>query len=246
MMSTDTVLRYLKRARELGVKEIYFTGGEPFLHPEMLLILEQTLLHFPASVLTNGLPLNDARADELQRLSAGSRFSLEIRISLDDFDEERNDAVRGKGVFRRALQACKRLSDRGLLPILTVSEIQDYLSPGESALDPYQKYVDLLRSAGVSRPRVKIIPVFEMGMLPSPQRPAYISPAMMEDFDHSLLQCSSSRMVAEDGVYACPILVGEDQARMSSTDLEEAMSPCSLYHTACATCYRTGMTCGNT
>ena len=245
MMDTETVLTHLEKARELGVREIYFTGGEPFLHQDMTLILERTLRDFPASVLTNGLPINDARADQIQRISADSRYSLEIRISLDDFDEERNDAVRGKGVFRRALAACKRLSDRNLLPILTVTEIRDYLGPGESVLNPYQKYIDLLHSVGVKRPRVKIIPVFEMGMLPTPDRPAYVSPAMMKDFDHSHLQCSSSRIVAADGIYACPILVGEEEARMSETSLEETMKPCSLYHTACTTCYMTGMTCRN-
>ena len=132
-----------------------------------------------------------------------------------------------------------------MLPILTVSEIRDYLCPRESVLNPYQKYVDLLRSIGVTRPRVKIIPVFEMGMLPTPDSPAFVTPPMMTDFDHSRLQCSASRMVAEDGIYACPILVGEDEARMSETSLEETMRPCRLYHSACTTCYRTGMTCRN-
>ena len=245
MMDTETVLGYLEEARELRVREIYFTGGEPFLHKDMTLILESTLRDFPASVLTNGLPINDARADELQRISEDSRYSLEIRISLDDFDEEKNDAVRGKGVFRRALRAYKRLWDRGMLPILTVTEIRDYLCPRESVLNPYQKYVDLLRSIGVTRPRVKIIPVFEMGMLPTPDSPAFVTPPMMTDFDHSRLQCSASRMVAQDGIYACPILVGEDAARMSETNLEETMRPCRLYHSACTTCYLTGMTCRN-
>ena len=245
MMETETVVAYLEEARRLGVREIYFTGGEPFLHPNMTLILERTLRDFPTSILTNGLPINDARADELQRISEDSRYSLEIRISLDDFDEGKNDAVRGKGVFRRALRAYRRLADRRLLPILTVTEIRDYLRPLESVLNPYQKYVDLLREMGVTRPRVKIIPVFEMGMLPTPDSPAFVTPAMMKDFDHSRLQCSASRMVADDGIYACPILVGEDNARMSQTSLEESLTPCSLYHSACTTCYLTGMTCRN-
>ncbi len=245
MMDTETVFGYLKAASEQGVKEIYFTGGEPFLHPDMPLILEETLRNFPASVLTNGLPLNDRRADELARISRLSRYSLEIRISLDDFDEERNDAVRGKGVFKRALRAYQRLWQRGMLPILTVTEIRDYLSEGESVLNPYQKYVDLLQSMGVTRPRIKIIPVFEMGMLPTPDRPALVTHRMMKNFDHSLLQCSASRIVAEDGVYACPILIGEEKARMSKASLEESARPCSLYHPACTTCYATGMTCKN-
>ncbi len=32
--------------------------------------------------------------------------------------------------------------------------------------------------------------------------------AMLQGFDFSLLQCSETRVVAEGGVYACPILAG--------------------------------------
>jgi len=68
---------------------------------------------------------------------------------------------------------------------------------------------------------------------------------MMENYDHSLLQCSASRIVASDGIYACPILVGEEKAQMAKGSLQEALKPCSLYHASCHTCYRTGMTCRN-
>jgi hypothetical protein len=51
--------------------------------------------------------------------------------------------------------------------------------------------------------------------------------------------------VADGGVYACPILVGEPGALLSRESLQTAMQPCSLYHTACHTCYVTGMTCAN-
>ncbi len=245
LMETAEVLCYLEEARELGVKEIYFTGGEPFLHPDILLILEETLAHFPASVLTNGLPINRDRADRLAHMAASSPYTLELRISLDHYDPKRNDAVRGKGTFKRILAAYKRLYSRGFLPILTITEIDEYQNPDQRDIDPYDKYVRLLKQAGIAQPRVKIIPIFEMGMLPSPDRPQRVTPEMMQGFDHSLLQCSSSRIAAADGIYACPILVGEERARMSRTTLKEAAIPCSLYHTACTTCYVTGMTCKN-
>ncbi|MDA2925022.1 radical SAM protein [Acidobacteria bacterium AH-259-L09] len=245
MMDSREIFRYLDQAKVLGVKEIYYTGGEPFIHKEIMVILERTLDDFPASVLTNGLPINENRADQLKEISENSRYSLEIRISLDDYHEERNNAVRGRGTFRQALAAYKRLYERDFLPILTVSEIRDYLYPRENDLNVYQKYVELLQSIGVDRPRIKIIPVFEMGMLPTPKSMRHVSYDMMKDYDHSLLQCSSSRMVAHNGIYACPILVGQAGARMGTDSLGEALQPCSLYHTSCHTCYTTGMTCKN-
>ena len=176
MMKTQDVFRYLDQAKELGVKEIYYTGGEPFLHQNFLEILERTLRDFPVSILTNGLPINNQRADSLEHLYSKSFYSLEIRISLDDYNEKRNDAVRGKGTFRQVLNTYKRLYDRGLLPILTISEIGSYLNPEEAQINSYKKYVDLLQSIGVKQPRIKIIPVFEMGMLPTSEKAEKISP----------------------------------------------------------------------
>lgn len=245
IMPTEQVLAYLDEARRLGTKEIYYTGGEPFIHKDFLEILEYTLRSFPTSVLTNGLLIDRRRADALQAVSEGSRYTLEIRISLDHFDEQKNDAVRGKGTHRKILAAYKRLYDRGFLPILTVTEIEEYYDPHADPAGRYGKYVALLKSLGVEQPRIKIIPIFEMGMLPTPDRPEYVSPEMMQGYDHSLLQCSSSRIVAADGVYACPILVGEAGARLSRDSLQPAMQPCNLYHASCMTCYETGMTCKN-
>src|SRR5262245_44165059 len=60
-----TVERYLEESVALGVKEYYFTGGEPFLNPDMVAILERTLQFGPATVLTNGTVFKD---DWLARL----------------------------------------------------------------------------------------------------------------------------------------------------------------------------------
>src|SRR5688572_19106594 len=65
-LTLDEIRRCLVEAVELGVKEYYFTGGEPFLNPEMEAILEETLRCGPASVLTNGLLLDPARARRLR------------------------------------------------------------------------------------------------------------------------------------------------------------------------------------
>ena len=226
------------------MKEIYFTGGEPFIHRSFLAILECALRDFPVSVLTNGVLIDEAKADRLRRIADGSRFSLEIRISIDDYEEARNDAIRGEGTFRKALEAYKLLYGRGFLPILTVTEMRDHLNPAQGERDLHGCYVKLLRSIGIDRPRIKVIPIFEMGMLPAPSEPRPVTSEMLRDLAPEALQCSSSRIVAHDGVYACPILVGEPKARLAD-DLEGGLRDCSLYHSSCHTCYVTGMTCKN-
>src|ERR1700680_1810751 len=83
MMRLEQVRRYLREAVELGVKEFYFTGGEPFLNPEMEAILAATLAVGPASVLTNGMLLDAARCARLAALAAASPHSLDLRVVLD-------------------------------------------------------------------------------------------------------------------------------------------------------------------
>jgi len=43
LMSRDEVRARVSEALALGVQEVYFTGGEPFVNPEMEAILEDTL-----------------------------------------------------------------------------------------------------------------------------------------------------------------------------------------------------------
>ena len=51
-LDINTVRRALDESVRLGVKEYYFTGGEPFLNRDMVPILELTLRYGPATVLT--------------------------------------------------------------------------------------------------------------------------------------------------------------------------------------------------
>ncbi len=65
-MTLAEIVPYLDEAAGLGVREFYFTGGEPFLNPEMEAILAKTLEYGPANVLTNGLLLDPSAAARLE------------------------------------------------------------------------------------------------------------------------------------------------------------------------------------
>ena len=233
-MEPAQVRAAIDEGASLGVKEIYYTGGEPFLHPDILGLTEYGLRHAPTTILTNGTLISEPVAGRLGAVAAAARYSLEVRLSLDASEREANDTIRGKGVFDKVLQAARTLETHGLLPIITVSEI---------ATPSYAPLRDMLLAAGIRRPRLKIIPVFPMGRLAEKDR--RLTPAQLEGFDHSLLQCTETRAVTAEGVYACPILAGLPGARLSSGELAEALGPCALYHSACVTCYETGMTCRN-
>jgi AdoMet-dependent heme synthase len=232
----------IREAEELGVKEIYFTGGEPFLHGDILPLLGLALQAAPTTVLTNGTLIDAAMAEELAALAASAPYSLEIRVSLDDTEPETNDRIRGAGAFDKAMDAICHLHERGLLPIVTATEI----TRGEHAdgRGMYERFRDFLTARGIEKPRMKIMPVFALGRLARPGG-AVLSEDDLAGFDRGALQCSDARVVADGGVYACPILAGLPGARLSAGGLEASFRDAPLYHASCVTCFQTGMTCKN-
>jgi MoaA/NifB/PqqE/SkfB family radical SAM enzyme len=241
-LDTETVKRVIREAEDFGVKEIYFTGGEPFLHESILELLAFALQVAPTTVLTNGTRINASMANDLASLVRQTPYSLEIRVSVDDINPARNDRIRGTGAWAKAVRAIQLLYACGLLPILTATEIVQESPTEGSGL--YQRFRDLLLSRGIDKPRVKIMPLFHIGRMAGDEGPL-LTEAMLQGFDFSLLQCSETRVVANGGVYSCPILVGLKDARLSEERLEDSFTPCRLYHPACVTCYHTGMTCKN-
>ena len=81
MLSLADVQTRLAEARALGVRDYYFTGGEPFLNRDMTAILELTLRYGPATVLTNGTVFKDEWLERLRRADEASPYSLEFRVS---------------------------------------------------------------------------------------------------------------------------------------------------------------------
>ncbi len=235
------VRRYIREAESLGVREFYFTGGEPFLHPELLDLLADALAVGPTTVLTNGTLIDDAVADRLAILAAGSPYSLEIRVSLDGVTAQENDAIRGQGSFERAVAAIRHLSARRLYPIVTATDA------AENGQEPrlYDRLRRLLLELGVDRPRIKIIPLFALGRLAGRATGRRLTPELLEGYDTARLQCTETRAVADGGLYACPILAGLRGAQMGTDRLADALGPVPLYHAACVTCYETGMSCSN-
>ncbi len=241
-LRTEVALSAIREAEELGAKEIYFTGGEPFLHGDILTLLAAALEAAPTTVLTNGTRIDAAMADELAALAASAPYSLSIRVSLDDTDPERNDWVRGENAFAQAVAAIRLLHERGLLPIVTATEITS--AEHTDGRGTYERFRDFLLAEGIEKPRVKIMPVFALGRLARPGDPV-LCEEDLAGFDRGTLQCAESRVVADGGVYACPILAGLPGARLSAGGLEASFRAAALYHPSCVTCFRTGMTCAN-
>lgn len=243
MMASADVRRVLAEAASLGVREFYFTGGEPMLHPDFWALCEAALEVGPLTVLTNGTLVDDAAADRAVALFDRSRYSFDLRISLDGMTAEQNDPVRGKGTFSQITTAVRRLAARGLSPNLTVVAHGDDMSGPAARLE----FLAFTRSLGLSRPRIKIMPLLRIGR--EPRRTREYETAELDCLDGELapgldeaLVCGTSRLVAAGGVYTCPILLDAPEARLADT-LAGSMKPIALRWAACRTCVADGLSC---
>ena len=242
MMTLSQVKERLKESETLGVKDYYITGGEVFINPEIFEILVSILGYGPLDVLTNGTQITAEKAQLLKEIQGASDHPLRFRVSMENFEEVANDAIRGKNAYRKAVTGIRNLTQAGFSPILTITRSWKVEQDREMEL----QFIEFLRANRVSQPQIKILPGFMLGKLAENERPynveERVTQACFENFDITQLQCATSRMATGEGVYVCPILVDNPKARMGK-NIEETLRPFPLAHAACYTCRVTGMTC---
>jgi uncharacterized Fe-S cluster-containing radical SAM superfamily protein len=115
-LSLADVSSYLDEIADLPtpVEEIGFTGGEPFLNREFPEMLGEALARgYRALVLTNAMRPMQRRKAELLKLCSRYGPSLTIRVSMDHFQPEKHEAVRGRGTWRPMLEGLRWLAAEG-------------------------------------------------------------------------------------------------------------------------------------
>jgi pyruvate-formate lyase-activating enzyme len=116
------VQRIAREAAELGVSEIFVTGGEPFLLADIVDILAACMTTAPTTVLTNGALLAGRRLAAIRLLP---RSRLTFQISLDSPTPERHDLHRGKGAWERAWKGIELARTEGFRVRLAASVSTD-------------------------------------------------------------------------------------------------------------------------
>jgi len=105
----DFVLPRLKQCR---VSRVTLTGGEPFLHPNIIDIVKLLSdADISVGICTNATVIT---TDQIQALS--HERNVHINVSLHGFSSESHDKFMGKkGAFDKCISTIKQLSEYGLL-----------------------------------------------------------------------------------------------------------------------------------
>ncbi|MHB8657330.1 MAG: radical SAM protein [Solirubrobacteraceae bacterium] len=95
-----------------GFREVYLTGGEPFLEPDIVAMLEYSSDRLATVVLTNAMLLTGRRRRQLGCLAGRAR--LVVQTSLDGARASTHDSRRGSGSFARVLDGIAYATELGL------------------------------------------------------------------------------------------------------------------------------------
>lgn len=256
----------LKDAKDAGLQDVYFTGGEPFLSKEIEGMLDSATEVAPVTVYTNATePLERCFRRGLEsinqkHISIHGR-PIHLRISLDHYEPEIHDIYygRGKGAFEKSMEVASLAFSREF----TVSiNTQEDLHNRANARQIEQFLRNRFQSQGVELEDVKILPDIPTGN--QKNRTSWSdSPVSPSEFQISgvkpeNLMCGAGRTVAKlhgrVQVFPCTLLIPHDESTIHSlqkymmgSSLSDSMNrEVSLDHPSCrAYCVKGKMSCAN-
>lgn len=251
-------LAYLSRSEVRGfldealhdhetIGEIGFTGGEPFMNPDIAGMLEDALhAGYRVLVLTNAMVPMRHHRKALLALRDSYPGRLALRVSLDHFTAEGHERVRGKRSWEPAIDGLKWLSDNGLDVAVAARMLGD---DGEEMLRA--GFARLFANHGIA---INARDPHRLVLFPEMDEAADV-PEITEHCwgilgkKPSGVMCATSRMVVKrkgDGhplVVSCTLLPYDERFEMGRT-LAEANRAVSLNHPHCAKfCVLGGASC---
>ncbi len=109
-LGLEAVRRIANEAPAAGVREIFVTGGEPMLLPDLADILSACAVAAPTTLLTNGMLLKGTALDAMRALP---RDRVVLQISLDSATPPLHELHRGAGTWQRAWRGVQTAREAG-------------------------------------------------------------------------------------------------------------------------------------
>jgi len=238
-ISSDEVRRLLEEieTENFNTREIGFTGGEPFLNPDMVEIIEACLEKgFEVLVLTNAMNTMLRAADALIVLNENYPGKLTLRVSLDHYLESRHAEERGKRSWKPAIKGLKWLSDNDFAFCVAG---RTFWGEDESAMRA--GYAELFANEAINLDAQDTDDLVLFPEMDTEADVPEITTACWGILDKSpdTVMCASSRMVVKHkgdehlSVQACTLLPYDQRFNMGRT-LRESWQPIKLNHPHCA------------
>ena len=231
----------------LGTHEIGFTGGEPFMNPEMLDMLKDVLERgFESLVLTNAMRPMMKCADGLLRLRESHGDRLTFRVSIDHYKPELHEEERGEHSWAPMIEGLRWLSACGFR-LTAAGRVLWGGEEGELRAGFARLFADLGVRIDADNPSQLVLFPEMDSSVDVPEITTGCWDILNQSPDD--IMCASSRMVVKRKgadfpvMLSCTLLPYDAAFEMGQT-LAEAWDPVKLNHPYCAQfCVLGGASC---
>ena len=230
--------------KKLGTKEIGFTGGEPFMNKDVLKMIEYSLSkNFKVLVLSNAMKPMLNRKEDLLKIN---HQDLTIRVSIDHYQKEKHEEIRGKNTFNIMMEGLKWLNQNNfnytLATRLLWGEQEDQLR------DNFNLFIDKYNLKLDAKSKEQLVTFAEMDeKVDTPEITTACWNLLGKNPDD--IMCSSSRMVVKKknspklSVIACTLLPYDDEFDLGQ-NLTNSLKKVYLNHKHCSKfCVLGGSSC---
>ena len=230
-------------------KEIGFTGGEPFMNPDFLQMMEDCLARgYQILVLTNAMQPMLRPEIKKRLLALHHRFGeqMVIRVSLDHYSQNLHETERGPNTWAKAMEGLRWLSQNGFM-----LNIAGRLLSDEAEADERAGYAELFSSQGLN---IDAFDPAALVLFPEMDETVDVPEITVDCWDilkvsPDSVMCATSRMVVKRKgditakVLPCTLLPYDTQFELGET-LTEAAKTVHLNHPHCAKfCVLGGASC---
>ncbi|PCJ95208.1 MAG: radical SAM protein [Zetaproteobacteria bacterium] len=233
------VVEYLDEiiADKLPTEEIGITGGEPFMNPDIIPIMEIILKRgFKLLVLTNAMRPMMKCQEDLLRLKDKYGAQMTMRISVDHFKRRLHEEERGARSWGPMMKGLQWLSDNEF-----TIDIAGRTRWGENDLELRNGFGAFFKEHNI---RIDAHDIKQLMLLPEMDENIEVSEITTACWDilsvsPDNMMCASSRMVVKHkgdkkpSVMACTLLAYDQQFNMGKT-LKKASKSVHLNHPHCA------------
>jgi hypothetical protein len=226
---------------------IGFTGGEPFMNPDIIVMLDDVLSRgLGALVLTNAMKPMRRLRPQLLALHEAHGERLTIRVSLDHYTPAVHEAERGRRSWTPAIDGLVWLARNGF-----AIDVAGRRFSGEPDADLRAGFARLFGDLGVNVDAFDPVRLMLFPEMDASRDVPEITTSCWGILNKSPadVMCASARMVvkrkgaASPTVLACTLLAYDSQFELGRT-LVEAARPVALNHPYCASfCVLGGAAC---
>ena len=225
-ISIDVIKQALNDTTQEKVECIYLTGAEPMTHPDFNTILRLCLKRSNVCICTNGSYINEKKARFLKKVEDESNNEIIFKISMNHFEEVKNDDVRYRGAYRQAVFAIKHLLKYNFNPIISIA---NYYSISNDDLWNGFALLFSKNNFDMDKSNLQIVPWYD----------DQVSCGGEGNFgvNSDNLDCENGRILTATGVYTCPFLANDYRGRCGSS-FNDYTKRSSLETSFCDTCVK--------